>query len=79
MSREAGVTEQMRRCLECGRPYRGGLSAPALLELALQELSEADLSGERLTDLARVRKTARAASDRLDQEMTNRADQMVSS
>lgn len=28
----------MIRCIECGRPYRGGLTSPALLELALGEI-----------------------------------------
>lgn len=67
----------MKRCIECGRPYRGGLNAPALLELALQELVEAGLKEERLTDLARLRRLARKASERLDLEMSERADLMV--
>lgn len=67
----------MKRCVECGRPYRGGLSAPALLELALQELSEADLRDEHITALTRVRRLVRAASDRLDSEMSARAKRML--
>jgi len=67
----------MKRCVECGRPYRGGLKGPALLELALDELKEADLEEDHLTDLTRLRKLARAVSDRLDSEMSKRAAQMV--
>lgn len=67
----------MRRCIECGRPYRGGLSAPALLELALQELSEGDLQEEHVTDLTRIRRFVRAASERVEQEMSRRASLMV--
>lgn len=66
----------MKRCIECGRPYRGGLNAPALLELALQELSESDLGEEHLTDLTRTRKFLRSASDRLEDEMSNRVARM---
>jgi hypothetical protein len=30
----------MRRCVECGRAYRGGLNASALLKLALDEMGD---------------------------------------
>lgn len=67
----------MRRCIECGRPYRGGLSAPSLLELALQELAEGDLHDEHVTDLTRIRRLIRAASDGVEEEMSRRAGVML--
>lgn len=68
----------MKRCIECGRPYRGGLSPAALLELALQELTDSDLSAERMTDLTRIRKLVRSASGRIDLGIAEQAERMIS-
>jgi hypothetical protein len=73
---EAGETE-MKRCIECGRPYREGLKAPALLELGLSELSEGELEGEHLRDLTRMRELVRRVSDRLDAAVSAGAERMA--
>jgi hypothetical protein len=67
----------MKRCIECGRPYRGGLKAPALLELALSELAEGELDIENLRDLLRMRELVRRVSDRLDDALTIGAARMA--
>jgi hypothetical protein len=67
----------MKRCIECGRPYRGGLNAPQLLELGLGELAEGDLELEHLRDLIRMRELVRRISDRLDSAMEAKADKMA--
>jgi hypothetical protein len=69
----------MRRCVECGRVYRGGLSAPALLEVALDELGDAGLDGEHLRDLARVRELVRRVERRLDAAIALQAARLASS
>ncbi len=67
----------MKRCIECGRPYRGGLVAPALLELALDELKEGELEDEHIQTLMRTRKALRRVSDRLDEAIQSRAYRMA--
>jgi hypothetical protein len=66
----------MKRCIECGRRYRGGLNAPALLELALDELSESELEAESIRDLIRMRALARRVSDRIDAAVSAGAERM---
>jgi hypothetical protein len=68
----------MKRCVECGRPYRGGLNAPALLELALDEMGDAGLDGEHLRDLARIRKLIRRVERRVDDAMAAQAERLAS-
>jgi hypothetical protein len=67
----------MKRCIECGRPYFSGLNAPALLELGLAELAEADLEGEHIRDLMRMRELVRRVSDRLDAALAIKAEKMA--
>jgi hypothetical protein len=67
----------MRRCIECGRPYRGGLSAPQLLELALSELGDEGLESESIRDLVRMRGLLRRVSDRLDLALSTGAERMA--
>jgi hypothetical protein len=64
----------LRRCIECGRPYRGGLQAPELLDLALGELSETGLDVEHIQDLVRMRAVLQKAADRLDDAIGRQAD-----
>jgi hypothetical protein len=66
----------MKRCVECGRPYRGGLNGPALLELALDEMGDSGLDGEHLRDLARVR--VRRVERRVDDAMAAQAERLAS-
>lgn len=66
----------MKRC-EYGRVYRGGLNAPALLELALDELGDGGLDGEHLRDLARVRELVRQVEGRLDAAMAAQAEKLA--
>jgi hypothetical protein len=67
---------RMRRCVECGRPYRGGLQAPELLDLALGELGEAGLDGEHIQDLVRMRALLQKTLARLDDAIGKKADQL---
>lgn len=66
----------MRRCIECGRPYRGGLKAPELLELALGELRENRLDQEHIQDLVRVRALLHRVSQRLDDAISAQAERL---
>jgi hypothetical protein len=67
----------MRRCVECGRPYRGGLLAPALLELALEELKDNGLADEHMRDLVRMRELARRVERRLDDAIAAQAERFA--
>jgi hypothetical protein len=69
----------MKRCVECGRPFRGGLNAPALLEVALDELNETHLADKHLRDLARLRELVRRVERRLDAAMVTKAERLASS
>jgi hypothetical protein len=67
----------MKRCIECGRPYRGGLNASQLLELGLSELAEGELEIDHVRDLSRMRELVRRVSDRLDAAMEAKADKVA--
>jgi hypothetical protein len=67
----------MKRCIECGRPYRQGLNAPQLLELALSELEDGELESEHVRDLVRMRELLRRASNRLDAALSIGAERMM--
>lgn len=63
----------MRRCVECGRPYRGGLQPAELLDLAVMEVTDLELDSENLQDLIRIRRQLRRASDAVESAVTRRA------
>lgn len=65
--------------MECGRGGGKGLrlSAPALLTLAAEEVASGeDLEPESIEQLVLLRRTLRAAAERIDYEIDQRANKM---
>jgi hypothetical protein len=69
--------KSMKRCIECGRPYRGGLNGPALLELALGELGENGLEADHPTDLIRLRRLADQVLSKIEAALETKAAAMI--
>lgn len=67
----------MRRCIECGRPYKDGLNGIELLELGLNELSESDLENDHIKNITRIRALLRKTSAKVEGAISDRTEDLA--